>query len=183
MKHNQLGMTLIEVLVTLLMVSIGLLGLASLQATSIKENMDTSKRSQGLWMVDELASRMRANPAGLATGYTTAGDVATLCAGAPKMCSDSFGGSAAGNCTANEMARYDVWEVICGHDNGQVISGANDNIRITNYTIACDAAPCSTDSSFSIRIDWVAKAVTDATASSSKYNENATQSINLTVRP
>jgi len=176
-------MTLIEVLVTLLMVSIGLLGLASLQATSIKENMDTSKRSQGLWMVDELASRMRANPAGLAAGYTTAGNIATLCTAAPKMCSDSYTGSAAGNCTANEMAHYDVWEIICGHDNGDIISGSNDNIRITNYSIACDAAPCSTNTNFTIQIDWIAKAVTDATANNAKYNENSTQSINLTLRP
>lgn len=189
LKHQ--GMTLIEVLVTMLVVSIGLMGLASLQATSIKESLSTSQRSMGTWLADELVARMRANADGLGSGYTTAGANAGLCnAGPAKMCSDSQKGSAAANCTANEMATYDVWEVMCGHDNGNnVISGANDTINITNYSITCtdsdasDAIPCSTGSNFRIRLEWVSKAVEDATANTSGYNESSTQNIELTVRP
>jgi type IV pilus assembly protein PilV len=178
-RIRQSGMTLIEVLVTVLVVSVGLLGLASLQANSLKEGMDTSKRSQGLWMIDELASRMRVNAAGLANGYTGAGNVATLCNGGAVTQCDS------GNeCTGNEMARFDVWEVICGADAGAgVIASSNDNINITNYSITCDTAPCDTTSNFTITINWVAKAVQDGTANNSYYNEDDEQNITMTIRP
>lgn len=178
-ERSQYGMTLIEVLVTVLIVSIGLLGLASLQATSIKEGMDTSKRSQGVWMIDELASRMRVNDAGLATGYTGAGTVANLCNGA--AVTQCTGGN---ECTGNEMARFDVWEVICGPNAGDgVIASSNDNINVTNYTITCDAAPCSGTSNFTISINWIAKAVSDAATNSSVYNESDEQNITMTIRP
>ncbi|GAA5317386.1 MAG: hypothetical protein AseanaTS_25910 [Candidatus Pelagadaptatus aseana] len=175
----QSGMTLIEVLVTVLIVSVGLLGLASLQATSIKEGMDTSKRSQGLWMIDELASRMRVNTAGLANGYTGAGTVAALCTGgAVTQC------NAGNECTGNEMARFDVWQVICGANAGPgVVASSNDNINITDYSITCDAAPCDATSNFTISINWVAKAVQDAASSSATYNEDDEQNITMTIRP
>lgn len=176
--NSETGITLIEVLVTVLVVSIGMLGLASLQATSIKEGMDTSKRSQGLWMIDELAARMRVNSAGLETGYTEAGTIATLCNDAVAQC------IGANECTGNQMARFDVWQVICGPNAGDgVIASSNDNINLTDYSITCDTAPCTSDSNFTISISWIAKAVTDATASNSKHNESDEQSITMTIRP
>lgn len=190
LKHQ--GMTLIEVLVTMLVVSIGLMGLASLQATSIKESLSTSQRSMGTWMADELVARMRANVDGIRDGgYTTAGGNSTLCSASPvKMCSDSQKGNAATDCSPTQMAAYDVWEVLCGHDNGSnVISGTNDSISINNFSITCvdddasDPDACSIGSNFTLRLEWESKAVQDATANQSNYDEDATQSIELTVRP
>lgn len=188
-KHR--GLTLIEVLVTMLVVSIGLMGLASLQATSIKESLGTSQRSMGIWMADELAARMRANSEGLGSGYTTAGANNGLCNNGPgKMCSDNHQGDASDNCTANEMATYDVWEVVCGPAiDGDIMSGPNDSINITNYNIQCadsdttDGTPCSPGSNFTITLEWSSKAIQDATANQSGYNEDATQQIELVVRP
>ena len=175
---KQIGMTLVEVLVTVLVVSIGLLGLASLQATSIKEGMDTSKRSQGVWMIDELASRIRVNPAGLEDGYTGAGTAATLCATAVPDCNEGK------VCTGNEMARYDLKQTICGPDVADgVIASSNDNINVTDYNIQCAPAPCNSDSDFTITLSWVAKSVADATANNAKYNAQEVQSIQMTVRP
>ena len=182
---KQQGMTLIEVLVTFLVTSVGVMGLAALQATSIKSSMDTAKRSQGIWLTEELISRMRVNEAGLIDGYTTAASNGALCEAPPaKYCSDFSAGAAAANCSANEMATYDVWEVFCGHDNGtDVTSNSTDAMDITDYKIECDSAPCTPTSNFTVTLEWTAKSVADATANSSSYNESSAQIISVTFRP
>ncbi len=60
--HNHSGFTLIEVLVAVLVLSIGLLGLASLQATSLRNNNDASMLTRAGYIAADMADRMRANP-------------------------------------------------------------------------------------------------------------------------
>jgi type IV pilus assembly protein PilV len=55
------GFTLIEVLVAVLVLSIGLLGLASLQATSLRFNTDSSAQTLATYLANDMADRMRAN--------------------------------------------------------------------------------------------------------------------------
>lgn len=55
------GFTLIEVLIALLVLSVGLLGLASLQISSVANNQEASLQSQATAIMMDLASRMRAN--------------------------------------------------------------------------------------------------------------------------
>ncbi len=58
---SQRGFNLIENLVALLILSVGLLGLASLQAESIRSTNDAYVRSQATQLIVSLADRMRAN--------------------------------------------------------------------------------------------------------------------------
>lgn len=63
-KHSlrkETGATLIEVLVAMMVLAIGLLGLAGLQATSIQSNHSAYYRSQATLLASDLADRMRAN--------------------------------------------------------------------------------------------------------------------------
>ena len=60
-KTQQQGFTLIEVLVSLLVLSIGLLGLAALQATSLKANHGAYNRGQAIFLAYDIMDRMRAN--------------------------------------------------------------------------------------------------------------------------
>jgi len=55
------GITLVEVLVTVLVVSIGLLGLAGLQAASTQYNHSSYMRTHANNMAYDIADRMRAN--------------------------------------------------------------------------------------------------------------------------
>jgi type IV pilus assembly protein PilV len=55
------GFSLLEVLVSLLVLSIGLLGLASLQANAMKYNHSAALRSQATALAYDIADRMRAN--------------------------------------------------------------------------------------------------------------------------
>lgn len=64
------GVTLVEILVALLVLSIGLLGLAGLQTTSLKFNTSAYYRTQATALAYDLADRMRANrQAALANAY------------------------------------------------------------------------------------------------------------------
>jgi len=55
------GFTLIEVLITLVIVAIGLLGLAGLQLTSMNSQLESYQRAQALMLVEDMANRIRAN--------------------------------------------------------------------------------------------------------------------------
>jgi type IV pilus assembly protein PilV len=54
-------MTLIEVLVTLVIISVGLLGIAALQLTTVRNNFDAFVRSQAAVLASDMLDRMRAN--------------------------------------------------------------------------------------------------------------------------
>lgn len=74
-KTNKLerGTTLIETLVALLVLSIGLLGIAGMQMTSLQNNRGAHLRSQAQVLSYDIADRMRANRnAALMGGYTIA---------------------------------------------------------------------------------------------------------------
>ena len=69
MPRKMSGFTLLEVMVALLISAIGLLGLAALQV-SARNNLDASfQYSQASQIAQDLAERMRANPAGVRAGF------------------------------------------------------------------------------------------------------------------
>lgn len=57
------GFTLIEVLVTLLILAIGLLGLAGLHTTMLRTELEALQRSQAILLLEDMANRLRSNPA------------------------------------------------------------------------------------------------------------------------
>ena len=64
--QNQSGFTLLEVLIALLILSIGLLGLAALQTTGLRSNQMASMRTLATQLAYDMTDRMRANPVGVA---------------------------------------------------------------------------------------------------------------------
>lgn len=67
---RQAGFNLIEVLVALVVLAIGLLGLASLQASSLKFNHSAYMRTQAINLAYDMSDRIRANrSAALSGGY------------------------------------------------------------------------------------------------------------------
>ena len=59
--RNESGFTLLEVLVTMLLVSFGLLGVAGIIANGMKANYSSYGRSQASWLANDILDRMRAN--------------------------------------------------------------------------------------------------------------------------
>ncbi len=73
---HQRGVSLIEVLVTLLILAFGLLGVAGLQAKMSLAEMESYQRSQAILALTEITERMSANAA-QAAGYLNAGTIGT----------------------------------------------------------------------------------------------------------
>ena len=60
--HTQAGFTLVEALTSVLIMSIGLLGVAALQSRSLSGSFTASARSQAIVAAGDIAARMRVNP-------------------------------------------------------------------------------------------------------------------------
>lgn len=71
---RQRGVSLIEVLITLLILAFGLLGVAGLQAKMSLAEMESYQRSQALLALAEMTERMGVNPA-QAANYVVAGTI------------------------------------------------------------------------------------------------------------
>lgn len=79
---KQSGFTLLEVLVAMLVLAIGLLGLAGLVTSAMRNNLSASHRTQATWMAYDIIDRIRANRAAMSS-YVTAMGTAATCAAAP----------------------------------------------------------------------------------------------------
>lgn len=71
-RKRQLGVSLIEVLVAMLILAIGLLGMAGLQWRLQQSEMEAYQRSQALLLLNDMASRIKASRR-VAASYVTAG--------------------------------------------------------------------------------------------------------------
>ena len=61
MNAKQTGFTLVETLVALIVLSVGLLGVAGLQIFGLRGNLSASSRTQATYFADDIIDRMRAN--------------------------------------------------------------------------------------------------------------------------
>ena len=96
------GFTMVEVLVAVIVLSVGLLGLAGLQAASLRNNQQSYMRSQSILLVNDIAERMRANLPGVQSASYDQG------AGAPAVakvnCTTITG------CSSADLASNDLFE-------------------------------------------------------------------------
>ncbi len=100
--HNSChGFGMIEVLVTVVILSIGLLGLTGLQLTSLRANKTAEFRTQVSWLAYDMSDRMRANIGGVDAGDYDNTDPIEIDA-----CLSLAG------CSVAEMAQHDTFEWI-----------------------------------------------------------------------
>jgi type IV pilus assembly protein PilV len=159
-KKHQGGFTLLEVLIALLILSIGLLGLAALQTTGLRSNQMASMRTLATTTAYDITDRMRANETSTGisrdpgTGkikYTAANDdyLIAIDADDPVAPVDC----AAAECDQDELSLYDLaqWraavaqlpggksEIACQNEagaacaDGEVVFPHNINHIITIY--------------------------------------------------
>ena len=102
--HSHRGFTLIEVLVTFVILSIGLLGIVSLQALSKTSQHQGIQRTRAVGIADGFLEKIRINPAGLATyniGLNPLGGGSISTEPSPNCISAT--------CNPTEMATHDLW--------------------------------------------------------------------------
>ncbi|WP_062268568.1 type IV pilus modification protein PilV [Endozoicomonas arenosclerae] len=147
MNIREAGFGLIEVLISVLIFLVGILGMAGMQAQAVRASQDSMQRSQATWLANEMSERIKVNFAGLESGVyqnsaqTASTNLSSYCGGsAPRQC-------IANTCTADEMAAFDVHDLMCR------------NARVSNQqmTISCTATPCNSGETVSITLLWEAR--------------------------
>ena len=95
-RRRQKGFSLIEVLVSVVIMSVGILGVAGLQVLSLQQNRNSLLRGEALQLGNDILDRMRANPVQDYGGleFTDAPPSPTDCV--------------ANNCSAAQMQDYDI---------------------------------------------------------------------------
>jgi len=100
--NKSTGATLVEVLVTIFVTSVGLLGVTGLEIVAKSTGHEAIQRTTAAMLAHEYVERMRANPeqlaaySGLTLGNNSLGTPATLCDEA--------------ECTAAQTAAFDLWQ-------------------------------------------------------------------------
>lgn len=140
--QRQNGMTLIEILVTVLVLAVGLLGMASLTVGGLKNNQSAFLRTQATVLAYDMADRMRTNTAE-AIGGTYNGKTTTSAYADPAC--------GAGGCTGVQRVTADLlaWK--------EQIEGANGNMAMLPGgvgAIAGGGGATTAGTAFTITITW-----------------------------
>jgi type IV pilus assembly protein PilV len=139
--RTQTGCSMIEVLIAMVVLSIGLLAHSKIQALGVRASSEANLRTQATFLVNDMMERIRANRvASSGNDYYALIDYAAIdcSAGPAKVCSEDAA-DAAEDCTAEEMADEDALLWFC-------------NVAATlpggNVTVAY------ADPSYSIQVGW-----------------------------
>jgi len=154
------GVGLIEIMITVFVLSVGLLGIAAVQALGVRYNYDSYIRSQAMSSANELAERMRTNIVGV-----NAGDYANAVIGCPNPQSPNIPAAPAPAqiceagtvCTPAQLASYDVYRTTCGYGvvNAET-GGVHDLLPQSSMQIVC-TAPCAAGSTHTVTVSWQQK--------------------------
>ena len=97
-RHSQKGVSIVEALVALVVLSVGMLGIAGLYLESLRSNRTAFARTSAVQLVNDMADRIRANRSGL-VNYT-------LVAGTPPTAVTDCSAAVIA-CTPQQLANWD----------------------------------------------------------------------------
>ncbi len=124
--RSQRGFSLVEVLIALIIMSVGMLGLASLYVQSMQAGRTSLFRHSAVTLAGDVADRIRANPTAVAA-YTGVGANAGC-----------IGGNT--NCSNVQMAAQDIllWkqQAVDSLPNGDVTITIDNTVNPPVYTVA-----------------------------------------------
>lgn len=135
-KSAQKGVSIVEALVALVILSVGMLGIASLYLMSVQSNRTAQTRTAAVQLINDMADRIRSNHLAMSKYALTLGatpPTATDCSTAV--------------CTPDKMAAYDLrawYDNAIGNANHVLpksASGANGQLGITYTAGATSSDP------------------------------------------
>ncbi len=146
---------MLEILVTIMILSIGLMGVVSLQLKGAESTNNAYFRSQATFIANELAERMHVNPVAVdnnryANIDITPSDDYCQASRPARFCENEIS-SVAVSCSADEMAEFDVFRAACDA-NGR-LPGANIKVSCEDEN-ALDNDECSASSQHYITVSW-----------------------------
>lgn len=145
---KQRGLAMIEIMATVLIVTIGVSGMGLLLLRAIQSTQDNAQYSQAMWIVEDYVGRMRANPEGARNSFYELNPENIDCSVPPDdLCAETFQLGvevAADNCsytrndadTGNEMAEFDNWISTCSL-NPDIYDGPSDFVVNPTLTSNC----------------------------------------------
>jgi type IV pilus assembly protein PilV len=156
MIRKQRGFSLIELLVSVLIMSIGVLGMAGLQVLSLQQNRSALLQGEATLLVNDIMDRIRANPS---TAYS-----GILVTDTPVSVTNCVGNT----CSEAEMRAFDVAQWQCSINSldsaGAQITACNDygvtgslpGGPCANLADACAAGSITlTGSIYAVSVQWV----------------------------
>ncbi|MGI9318568.1 MAG: type IV pilus modification protein PilV [bacterium] len=103
---KQTGYLLVEVLVSMLIITVGVVGIAKLQHVSKSSNAQAVQRTIASHLTDNLIERIRTNSAGIGTYFPNDSTV-VLTGGSSTPATQCTAGNV---CTPAQLATFDIWE-------------------------------------------------------------------------
>lgn len=148
LTKTQSGFTLLEVLVAIVVLSLGLLGLAGLQAASLSNNQTAYYRGIAIQQAYDIADRLRANLAGVGSPNYSYNN---LTAGLPVGNPDCF----AAACTPANMAISDhrQWNTA----NAALLPNGNGTVVCADGPAAAGCTAATGNWVFNITVMWTEK--------------------------
>lgn len=145
---QQHGFGMLEVMVAVVILSIGIIGAVSLSTSAIRQSSNANQQAMAATLAQQMVERMRANLDGVDDGDYDLDDVVADCANPPKQC--EFSGADAGNsttrCTTAEMAAFDAIAIACTPEFLALPAGT--------LNVTCLTDPCVEQSMHRISINW-----------------------------
>lgn len=164
------GVGLLEVLVTVVILSVGILGIAALQFQSKRLQHEGIQRTYATMLAHDILERLRANPSVLPGAAVVVGG-GTIAAEPTPNC---LGGTA---CTAFQLYQHDLWEWEQLMDGAGEVAGGESLGGLVSAT-GCISGPAGGGTgTYTVAIAWRGQTpVTDPSASacgqgSGKYDD------------
>lgn len=108
-KRQITGVSMVEVLVALVVMSVGMLGIASLYVTALQAKTTSQSRMQAVNLANDMADRIRAN-SNVSASSIYALTEGTVLSSEPSTVCVSNGTTTPGTiCTADQLAAYDKY--------------------------------------------------------------------------
>jgi type IV pilus assembly protein PilV len=140
------GATMMEVLVSVFVLSIGVLGVAGLQVTAKRSNFEATQRTTAAALAQDIVERMRSNPAQLAI-YTNAGAGRTIVGTTMPVVDCTT------DCGPATLAQYDLYELEQAA-NGVTEQAAGGNVGGLTLPTTCIIGPDGGPGIYRVAIAW-----------------------------
>jgi type IV pilus assembly protein PilV len=181
-RRRKAGFTLVELLVTMLIVSVGILGIVKLEAAGVSESQVSRVRSLMTYQAESLASSMRANRgywASTTAAFSTWTSVATGTQSYPISGNAGDATCMANTCSSTEMAYADwvSWRTAFV----TAFPNATATVACSGASPACTAGSGVVPRSYDITLSWSEKSV--AVNRSGNSTASAPVSMVLHVQP
>ena len=156
--HRQQGFSLIEALVAFLILSVGMLGIASLQTMSLKSGHTAAMRTVAVMKVEEILESMRSNPSVLISYAAGTADM-----GVDNGCSQTT--VPAATCTPALMAQDELfrWK-------NSLIEALPNNASTTASVVITPPVPPQTLSLVVVTVNWSERDIDTGTAANMNYS-------------